>query len=93
MKTTDTCLLLALLDLSPAARHVLNSVFLGEAREHGLDAAIMNGGKIIPLHTLDEDDLKVGEIFRGALPFVLAMILSVLVIVMFPPIATWLARL
>lgn len=42
---------------------------------------------------LDEDDLKVGEIFRGALPFVLAMILSVLVIVMFPPIATWLARL
>ncbi|MCB9880171.1 MAG: methionine synthase [Planctomycetes bacterium] len=45
--------------LKPYPRRVLNSVFLGEAREHGLDAAIMNGGKIIPLHTLDDDDLKV----------------------------------
>ena len=45
--------------LKPYPRRVLNSVFLGEAREHGLDSAIMNGAKIIPLHTLDEDDLKV----------------------------------
>lgn len=45
--------------LKPYPRRVLNSVFLGEARDNGLDSAIMNGSKIIPLHTLDEDDLKV----------------------------------
>ncbi|MAE77600.1 MAG: methionine synthase [Planctomycetes bacterium] len=45
--------------LKPYARRVLNSVFLDEARQHGLDAAIMNGAKIIPVHTLNEDELKV----------------------------------
>ncbi|WP_440412557.1 TRAP transporter large permease [Neorhizobium petrolearium] len=42
---------------------------------------------------MDEPDLRVGEIFRGALPFVLAMFVSIALIVAFPPIATWLARL
>ncbi len=42
---------------------------------------------------MDDPDLRVGEIFRGALPFVIAMILSLGLIVAFPPIATWLARL
>lgn len=42
---------------------------------------------------MDDSDLKVGEIFRGALPFVLAMFVSIALIVVFPPIATWLARL
>ncbi|MCG6857095.1 MAG: TRAP transporter large permease [Salaquimonas sp.] len=42
---------------------------------------------------LDEDDLKVGEIFRGTLPFVFAMLFSVVILVLFPSIATWLARL
>ncbi|MGD1876815.1 MAG: TRAP transporter large permease [Kiloniellaceae bacterium] len=41
----------------------------------------------------EDPDLQVGEIFRGALPFVLATVLSLGVIVVFPPIATWLARL
>ncbi len=45
--------------LKPYPRRVLNSVFLGEARNCGLDAAIMNGSKILPLHTLDEDDLRI----------------------------------
>ena len=37
-------------------------------------------------------DLRVGEIFRGALPFVVAMLLSLGLVVAFPPIATWLAQ-
>ncbi len=42
---------------------------------------------------IDDPDLRVGEIFRGAFPFVIAMLLSLALIVAFPPIATWLARL
>ncbi|POF27874.1 TRAP transporter large permease [Roseibium marinum] len=42
---------------------------------------------------INDPTLKVAEIFRGALPFVAAMLLSVALIVAFPPIATWLARL
>jgi len=41
----------------------------------------------------NDPTLKVAEIFRGALPFVAAMLFSVALIVAFPPIATWLARL
>lgn len=42
---------------------------------------------------MDDPDLRVGEIFRGAFPFVLAMLVSIALIIAFPPIATWLARL
>lgn len=42
---------------------------------------------------LDDPGLKVGDIFRGTVPFIAAMLLSLLIIVLFPPIATWLARL
>ena len=42
---------------------------------------------------MDDPDLKVGEIFRGALPFVGAMLFSLVLIILFPPLATWLARL
>lgn len=42
---------------------------------------------------LNEPDLKVGEIFRGAFPFVLAMLAALVVIMAFPAIATWLPRL
>jgi 5-methyltetrahydrofolate--homocysteine methyltransferase len=45
--------------LKPYPRQILNSVYLAEAREHGLDAAILNAKKIIPTHKLGEDDLKV----------------------------------
>ena len=41
--------------LSPAARQVLNSVFLAEAVEAGLDAAIVHAGKILPLHRIDDE--------------------------------------
>jgi Methionine synthase I, cobalamin-binding domain len=40
--------------LKPAARHVLNSVFLHECREAGLDAAIVHAARIMPLHKIDE---------------------------------------
>ena len=40
--------------LKPAARHVLNSVFLHECREAGLDAAIVHAARILPLHQIDE---------------------------------------
>ncbi|MBW3604164.1 MAG: methionine synthase [Actinobacteria bacterium] len=47
--------------LSPAARQTLNSVFLHEAVQRGLDAAIVHPGKILPLHTIDEDARRLCE--------------------------------
>jgi 5-methyltetrahydrofolate--homocysteine methyltransferase len=40
--------------LNPAARQVLNSVFLHECVEAGLDAAIVHAAKILPLARIDE---------------------------------------
>ena len=40
--------------LNPAIRHVLNSVFLHECREAGLDAAIAHTARIIPMHQYDD---------------------------------------
>jgi 5-methyltetrahydrofolate--homocysteine methyltransferase len=45
--------------LSPAARQALNSVFLAEAMEAGLDAAIVHAAKILPLHRIDDEVLEV----------------------------------
>ena len=45
--------------LSPAARQALNSVFLHMAVERGLDAAIVNPAKILPLHQIDDEVRKV----------------------------------
>jgi C4-dicarboxylate transporter, DctM subunit len=42
---------------------------------------------------LRDDDLSVGDIFRGTFPFVLAMIAALLVLVVFPQISIFLARL
>lgn len=43
--------------------------------------------------SIDDRTLKVGDIFRGAFPFVLAMVACLAVLTVFPGIATWLARL
>ncbi len=40
--------------LSPAARQVLNSVYLHECAEAGLDAAIVHASKILPLARIDD---------------------------------------
>ena len=40
--------------VNPAARHVLNSVFLHECVEAGLDAAIVHAGRIMPLSKIPE---------------------------------------
>jgi 5-methyltetrahydrofolate--homocysteine methyltransferase len=45
--------------LSPATRQVLNSVFLHEAREHGLDSAIVHASKILPLARIPEEQIAV----------------------------------
>ena len=45
--------------LSPATRQVLNSVFLHEAREHGLDSAIVHASKILPLARIPEEQINV----------------------------------
>lgn len=42
---------------------------------------------------INDPDLPVSKIFRGAFPFVLTMILALVVIAFIPGIATWLARL
>ncbi len=45
--------------LNPAARHVLNSVFLHECVEAGLDAAIVHAARIMPLSKIPERQLEV----------------------------------
>jgi 5-methyltetrahydrofolate--homocysteine methyltransferase len=45
--------------LSPAARQVLNSVFLDEAMKRGLDSAIVHVAKILPLHRIDDEQRQV----------------------------------
>lgn len=45
--------------LNPAARIVLNSVFLAEAVKNGLDSAIVHPSKIMPIHKISEEQLKV----------------------------------
>ena len=40
--------------LTPAARHVLNSVYLHECQQAGLDAAIVHAARILPLSRIDE---------------------------------------
>ncbi|WP_447950232.1 methionine synthase [Microbacterium aurum] len=45
--------------LNPAARSVLNSVFLHEATQAGLTSGIIDAAKIVPLASLDEAQRKV----------------------------------
>jgi 5-methyltetrahydrofolate--homocysteine methyltransferase len=45
--------------LKPAARHVLNSVFLHECRDAGLDAAIVHAARIMPLNRIPEEQVQV----------------------------------
>ncbi|MFH8248920.1 methionine synthase [Microbacterium sp. B2969] len=45
--------------LNPAARMVLNSVFLHEAAEAGLDSGIIDAAKIVPLASVPEEQRKV----------------------------------
>ena len=45
--------------LNPAVRHVLNSVFLQECLDSGLDSAIVHPGRILPLHRIDSEALEV----------------------------------
>jgi TRAP-type C4-dicarboxylate transport system permease large subunit len=41
----------------------------------------------------DEKDLKNGEIFRGSVPYWIALLSAILVIIAFPQVATWLPNL
>ncbi|MDA0989610.1 MAG: dihydropteroate synthase [Verrucomicrobia bacterium] len=45
--------------LAPHSRRVLNSVFLHEACEAGLDAAIIDAAKVLPLNRISAEDLEV----------------------------------
>ncbi len=45
--------------LKPAARHVLNSVYLHECAQAGLDSAIVHAGKILPLNRIPDDQREV----------------------------------
>ncbi|MGW1074110.1 methionine synthase [Streptomyces sp. NPDC002537] len=45
--------------LNPAARVVLNSVFLDECVKAGLDSAIVHASKILPIARLDEEQVQV----------------------------------
>ncbi|MEX2420984.1 MAG: B12-binding domain-containing protein, partial [Actinomycetota bacterium] len=47
--------------LSPAARQVLNSVFLQMAVDRGLDSAIVHPGKILPLHRIPEEHVQIAR--------------------------------
>jgi 5-methyltetrahydrofolate--homocysteine methyltransferase len=45
--------------LNPAARQVLNSVFLNECRDAGLDSAIVHASKILPMNRIPEEQREV----------------------------------
>ena len=45
--------------LAPAARHVLNSVFIHECVEAGLDSAIVHASKILPLSRIPDEQRDV----------------------------------
>lgn len=47
--------------LNPAARKALNSVFLHECLDAGLDAAIIHAGRIEPLHLIADEEQKICE--------------------------------
>lgn len=47
--------------LSPAARHVLNSVFLDHAVKRGMTGAIVHVSKIMPLHKIVPEDVQIAE--------------------------------
>ena len=47
--------------LNPAARHVLNSVYLDHALKRGLTGAIVHISKIMPLHKIPEDEVRIAE--------------------------------
>ena len=47
--------------LKPAARRVLNSVFLHHCIEAGLDAAILNAGKVVPLASIPDALRRLAE--------------------------------
>jgi len=47
--------------LNPPARQVLNSVFLDHALRRGLTGAIVHFSKILPLHRIPEEELRVAE--------------------------------
>src|SRR5437016_13518115 len=47
--------------LNPPARQVLNSVFLDHALRRGLTGAIVHFSKILPLHRIAEEEVRVAE--------------------------------
>ncbi|MFD6418590.1 methionine synthase [Streptomyces sp. NPDC060194] len=47
--------------LNPAARVVLNSVFLDECVKAGLDSAIVHASKILPIARLEEEQVKAAQ--------------------------------
>ena len=47
--------------LNPAARHVLNSVFLDHASKRGLTGAILHASKIYPLHKIPPAEVEAAE--------------------------------
>ena len=47
--------------LNPAARHVLNSVYLDHAMRRGLTGAIVHFSKITPLHKIPEEEVGAAE--------------------------------
>ena len=47
--------------LKPAARQVLNSVFADHAQKRGMSAAIVHVSKIVPLHAIPAEELRIAE--------------------------------
>ena len=47
--------------LTPAARHTLNALMLYHAVQHGLELAIFNASKVIPVAAIEPEDRKIVE--------------------------------
>jgi 5-methyltetrahydrofolate--homocysteine methyltransferase len=47
--------------LQPAARKIVNAVFLYQAVQQGLDAAIFHAARVLPLHQIAPEEIKMAE--------------------------------
>ncbi|MCW8835798.1 MAG: dihydropteroate synthase, partial [Rhodospirillales bacterium] len=61
----DTQIILGLSNISfglkPAARHVLNSVYMHHAAQRGMGGAIVHVSKIMPLHKIPDEEVQTAE--------------------------------
>ncbi|MEZ5666017.1 MAG: TRAP transporter large permease [Alphaproteobacteria bacterium] len=82
--------------LPVAAQAGFDPIWFGVLTVVAVEAGLLTPPFGLSVYTIksatNDPELKVGDIFRGAVPFLLAMLVSLAVLVAVPDISTWLAR-